>query len=271
MEHLNFIFTLRFGVKMGMSSGDPLKIIEDMQVLKPTIFLAVPRILNRLYAKIYEGIRKLTGCKAWLVNKAIDVKMYHIERNEGYTHKVYDPLVFNKFKQVLGGNVRMMATGSAPIEAHVHSFLMICFCIPVVEGFGMSEVGGGVTTTLFENPVTGTIGGPKTNAKFKLREIPEMNYLTTTTPPRGELMIKGPAVMEGYFNNPEKTAEALQNGWLLTGDVCQINANGSVKIIDRAKSIFKLSQGEYIAPEKLENIYSRSNRILQLWIHGTSL
>jgi long-chain acyl-CoA synthetase len=98
-----------------------------------------------------------------------------------------------------------------------------------------------------------------------------MGYLSTDNPPRGEVCFWGPSVMKGYFKNPEKTAEAFHNDWLLSGDVGMILPNGSIKIIDRAKNIFKLSQGEYIAPEKLENVYVQSEWILQVWVYGDSL
>ena len=103
-----------------------------------------------------------------------------------------------------------------------------------------------------------------------------MNYYhkgTEADPtPKGEVMMWGPSIMKGYFKNPEKTAEALtSDGWLMSGDVGAILPNGALKIIDRAKNIFKLSQGEYIAPEKLEQIYIQSAYVQQIWIHGESL
>ena len=164
-----------------------------------------------------------------------------------------------------------MVTGSAPIEKHVLDFLKICFCCPLGEGYGMTESTASGTLSQMKNPESGTIGGPHPMMKIKLRDIPEMSYLSTDNPPRGEICLFGPCVMEGYFLNPEKTAETVQNGWLFTGDVGQIEANGSVKIIDRAKNIFKLSQGEYIAPEKLENIFVQAPHIMQIWVHGDSL
>jgi long-chain acyl-CoA synthetase len=99
-----------------------------------------------------------------------------------------------------------------------------------------------------------------------------MQYLHTDNPPRGEVCMWGPSIMKGYFRNPEKTAEALsEDGWIYTGDVGLVKKNGAIKIIDRAKNIFKLSQGEYIAPEKLENVYVQSKFVLQSWIYGDSL
>lgn len=125
----------------------------------------------------------------------------------------------------------------------------------MLEAYGMTE--GGISMTIPDDPLSGHVGGPLVNVKFKLRDIPEMNYLHTNDPPQGELMSFGAcSVTSGYFRKPDKTKETItEDGWLMTGDVACILPNGCMKIIDRAKNIFKLSQGEYIAPEKLENIF----------------
>lgn len=164
-----------------------------------------------------------------------------------------------------------MITGSAPIAHDVLDFLKIAFCCEIVEGYGMTETSAASFTTYIGDPETGHVGGPLQNVKIRLRDIPEMNYLHTNDPPKGEVCMWGPSIMTGYFKNPEKTAEAFENGWLLSGDVGMVLPNGSVKIVDRAKNIFKLSQGEYIAPEKLENVYIQSHHIAQIWVYGDSL
>lgn len=166
----------------------------------------------------------------------------------------------------------MMLTGSAPLAKDVLDFLKICFCCPFFEGYGMTETSAGSCLTIAGDPLSGHVGGPVANVKIRLRDIPEMGYLHTDNPPRGEICFWGPSIMKGYFKNPEKTQEALPDGeWLRSGDVGKINPNGSICIIDRAKNIFKLSQGEYLAPEKLENVYVQSEWILQAWVHGDSL
>jgi long-chain acyl-CoA synthetase len=108
--------------------------------------------------------------------------------------------------------------------------------------------------------------------KVRLRDCVELGYLTTDNPPRGEIQFKGVGVFAGYFRNPERTKEAFsEDGWVCSGDVGVILPNGAIKIIDRAKNIFKLSQGEYIAPEKLENIYSQIPTIAQIFVYGDSM
>jgi len=182
----------------------------------------------------------------------------------------YDMLVFNKVKEMLGGRVKLMSTGSAPINPETLSFLKVCLGTEIFEGYGMTETTAySVITQFGDNGVT---GGPLFNVKLKLKDIPDMNYYSTDSPPRGEICFWGPSVMKGYFMNPEKTKEAFtEDGWLLSGDVGEIGPNGSVRIIDRAKNIFKLSQGEYIAPEKLENVYVQAPFVMQCWIYGDSL
>ena len=242
----------------GFFGGNVLKLTEDIGILKPTFFASVPRLFNKFYDKINAKLNEATGPKGWLVQKALAAKLYYLKNGQGYNHKVYDSLIFSKIKAFLGGNVRLMLTGSAPISGDVLDFLKVVFSCPLCEGYGMTESGGGSTITYSDDPQTGIVGGPLASVKIRLRDIPEMNYLSTNEIPQGEVMFKGPCIMPGYYKNKEKTDECLKDGWLASGDVGQVFPNGSLKIIDRAKNIFKLSQGEYIAPEKLENMFIKS-------------
>jgi long-chain acyl-CoA synthetase len=151
----------------------------------------------------------------------------------------------------------MMVTGSAPISGEVLDFIKVCFCCVIPEGYGLTESNAGSFVTDGHDPNSGHVGGPCQNVKFRLRDIPEMSYYHTDKPyPRGEICLWSPSIMKGYFKEPEKTREVLsEDGWFRTGDVGMVLESGAIKIFDRAKNIFKLSQGEYIAPEKLENVY----------------
>ena len=182
--------------------------------------------------------------------------------------------MFGKVAKILGGKVKSMATGSAPIDKAVLDFLKVCFCCPILEGYGLSETAAGGTRTSKEDlECTGHVGGPSGIVKLRMKDLPEMNYLTSDKPyPRGEICFYGPTIFEGYYKRPDLTAEAFDDeGWFLSGDVGVLYPNGAIRIIDRSKNIFKLSQGEYIAPEKLENIYVQSRFILQIMVCGDSL
>jgi len=271
-EALLFTNAIVYGTKVGYYGGDVLKLIkEDMPLLKPTIFPSVPRVYNKIFGMIKTKFGELTGCKAWLAKKAVTTKLANIESTGNFCHGCYDKILFKKVKNILGGNVRMMLTGSAPISAEVMNFIEICFSCNMYEGYGMTETMAGSVMTKYGDPRSGHVGGPAPNVKIRLRDIPEMEYTHQNNPPKGEVCFWGPSIMKGYYKNPEKTAEAFDGEWLLSGDVAQINPNGSITIVDRAKNIFKLSQGEYIAPEKLENQYIKSDFVAQIWIHGDSL
>ena len=142
-----------------------------------------------------------------------------------------------------------------------------------MEGYGLTETSGGSSTTAAADNVLGHVGGPLECVKFRFLDIPEMNYHSTDKPyPRGEVCMKGPTIFSGYYKRPDKVKECFdEEGWFKTGDVAMVYPNGSIKIIDRSKNIFKLSQGEYIAPEKVENILSLSPWIDQCLVYGDSL
>lgn len=166
----------------------------------------------------------------------------------------------------------MMITASAPIAGEVLEFLKAVFCCPILEAYGMSETCGATTITKVEDPVIGHVGGPVKACSIRLKDLPEMEYLSSDKPyPRGEVCMKGSMIFNGYFLRPDKTAETIVDGWLYSGDVGMMYPNGTIKIIDRSKNIFKLSQGEYLAPEKLENAYIQSPLITQIMIYGDSL
>lgn len=240
--------------------------------LKPTLFPSVPRLYNKIYGTIKQRMEEAIGCKRWLIDRGFAAKQAQAV-NGVYTHGCYDALIFKKVKALLGGRVRTMITGSAPIDLEVLNYLKVCFCVPIQEGYGLTESSAAATVTKINDPNSGHVGGPVQTLRIRLKDVPEMNYTALDKPyPRGEVCMKGPSIFSGYFKRPDKTAEAFDDdNWFRTGDVGMVFPNGSIKIIDRAKNIFKLSQGEYIAPEKLENIFVLSPFVEQSFVYGDSL
>lgn len=260
------------GGSIGYYQGNPLKLTEDCAALKPTLFPSVPRLYNKIYSTIKQRMEEATGCKRWLIDRGFAAKTA-LAVNGVYTSGCYDALIFKKVKALLGGRVRAMITGSAPIDVEVLNYLKICFCINIQEGYGLTETSAAASLTKTEDPNAGHVGGPIPTLRIRLKDVPEMGYTAEDKPyPRGEVCMKGPSVFSGYFKRQDKTDEAFDpDFWFRSGDVGQVYPNGSIKIIDRAKNIFKLSQGEYIAPEKLENIFVLSTYVEQSFVYGDSL
>ncbi|CAG8471627.1 11251_t:CDS:10 [Paraglomus occultum] len=261
------------GASIGYFHGDILALVDDIACLRPTLFPSVPRLLTRIYGKLQQATVEAPGLKGALARKAIEVKFQRLAEGQGYTHAFWDTLIFRKVRQLLGGRVRCIITGSAPIASDVLQFLRIAFVCDIAEGYGQTEGVAAATLTRQGENKAGHVGGPCVCVELKLVDVPEMNYLSIDKPfPRGELCLRGPNVCLGYHKDPENTKATIDSeGWLYTGDIAYVDERGAFTIIDRKKNIFKLSQGEYIAPEKLENVYVNSPLVLQIFVHGDSL
>lgn len=267
------------GCAVASYGGDPTKIKDDFMACRPTIIATVPRVLNRFH-EIFKGIIDgLHGVKGWLARHALNTKLNNLHYYGNIHHWIHDKLVFHKFKEALGGRLRWIAIGSAPTSKDTLDFMKVALCIPIVEGYGQTEsTGASFVMSMNDHRGSGCVGGPGVNTEFKLTDVPEMKYTSKDKDekgnkcPRGEMCIRGPGVFAGYYKDEEKTKEAIdENGWLHTGDICQLNVNGTIKIIDRKKNIFKLSFGEYIAPEKLENIFKLSKSVSEIFVYGDPL
>ncbi|XP_039208580.1 long-chain-fatty-acid--CoA ligase 5 [Crotalus tigris] len=256
------------GARVGFFQGDIKLLVDDMKALKPTLFPVVPRVLNRIYDKIQAGTQ--TRFKRLLLNFAVNRKLAEVKQGIIRNNSIWDKLAFGKIQQFTGGKVKLIVTGAAPISPSVITFLRGVFGCHIAEAYGQTECSAGCTVTIPGDWKAGHVGPPLPCNIIKLEDVPEMNYFASNN--EGEVCIKGPNVFKGYLKDPEKTAEALDsNGWLHTGDIGKWMPNNVLKIIDRKKNIFKLSQGEYIAPEKIENIYIRSPFVAQVFVHGDSL
>lgn len=219
--------------------------------------------------------------KKKLFDAAVAAKTHNLLETGELKHPLYDALIFNKIKKGLGFDcLRVMVSGSAPLSKTVMIFYRILLGIPVLEGYGQTE--GAACATICDPAdmqSAGHVGAPNPACEIVLVDVPEMGYLHTDTTHkgqpcqgRGEIWVRGPVVFKEYYKEPEKTRETVdEDGWLHSGDIGLWTMDGQLQIIDRKKNIFKLSQGEYVAPEKIENIVIQSLLIAQAFVYGDSL
>ncbi|CAN7026405.1 unnamed protein product [Brassica oleracea var. botrytis] len=258
---------------IGFWRGDVKILVEDIAALKPTIFCAVPRVLERIYNGLQQKLSDGGFLKKTLFNFAFNYK--HNNMVKGKAHEqaapIFDKIVFKKVKEGLGGRVRLILSGAAPLAAHIESFLRVVACAHVLQGYGLTESCGGTFVSIPNKlQMLGTVGPPVPNVDIRLESVPEMGYDALASKPRGEICIRGKTLFSGYYKREDLTQEVFIDGWLHTGDVGEWQPDGAMKIIDRKKNIFKLSQGEYVAVENLENIYSHVAAIESIWVYGNS-
>jgi len=236
-------------------------IVDNIQEVQPHIMTTVPRLLEKVYDKILAKGRKLTGLKKQIFFWAVNLGLrYEYDRPDRIFYnlqlKIANKLVFNKWRDALGGRMKSIVSGGAALQPRLASVYNAAN-IPTVEGYGMTESSPVIAVNTFEKGKRkiGTVGPPLFNVKVKISE-------------RGEILVKGPNVMKGYYKQPELTKEAIIDGWLHTGDVGVIDADGMLKITGRVKEIFKTSMGKYISPVLLENKIKESPFIDQIMVIG---
>ncbi|XP_025836034.1 long-chain-fatty-acid--CoA ligase 1 isoform X4 [Agrilus planipennis] len=257
------------GGAIGFFLGDVRRLSDDMKALRPTVSPAVPRLLNRIYDKVQSEVSG-SFIKKMLFNMAMSAKENELKRGIVRNNSIWDKIVFRKVQEGMGGRLRLMLVGSAPLAENVLTFVRCALGCVVVEGYGQTECTAPITLTIQGDHVPGHVGPPVACCCVKLVDVPEMEYWAKNN--QGEVCVKGTNVFMGYYKDPQKTEETIdEQGWHHTGDVGQWMPNGTLKIIDRRKHIFKLSQGEYIVPEKIESVYLRSQYVHQVFVHGESL
>lgn len=275
-EQFTAVVMIAMGIRNGFYSGDVATIVDDLQLLKPQYFGSVPRVFNRVYEKVTNETSKMTGFKKYLYNKAVAAKVSRLRTTGCFTHFLYDKLVFKKIRNMLGGNISLIFVGGAPVSAEVQEMCRVWLSCSIVQGYGQTETSGPVIAQQDYDTVPGSIGAPMPQTEAKIVDVPEMNYYSTDKTdgldtPRGEVWVRSPTVSLGYWRAPEQTKEAFaEGGWTRTGDIVKMLPSGHLTIIDRKKNIFKLCQGEYIAPDKLENIYQRCVYVAQIFVTGDS-
>ena len=237
------------------------KISDNIKEVRPNVITAVPRLLEKVYDKIYAKGAELTGIKKalffWAINLGLRYEPYGAN---GFWYelqlKIARKLIFSKWKEGLGGNLDLMVSGSAALQPRL-TRVFAAAEIPVMEGYGLTETSPVISVNDMRNKgfKIGTVGKLIDGVEVKIAED-------------GEILCKGPNVMIGYYKDEEKTKEALANGYFHTGDIGNIDAEGFLKITDRKKEMFKTSGGKYIAPQLIENTMIQSRFIEQIMVIG---
>ena len=237
------------------------KISDNIKEVRPNVITAVPRLLEKVYDKIYAKGAELTGIKKalffWAINLGLRYEPYGAN---GFWYelqlKIARKLIFSKWKEGLGGNLDLMVSGSAALQPRL-TRVFAAAEIPVMEGYGLTETSPVISVNDMRNKgfKIGTVGKLIDGVEVKIAED-------------GEILCKGPNVMIGYYKDEEKTKEALANGYFHTGDIGNIDAEGFLKITDRKKEMFKTSGGKYIAPQLIENTMKQSRFIEQIMVIG---
>ncbi|PQJ74620.1 AMP-dependent synthetase/ligase [Polaribacter gangjinensis] len=236
---------------------------ETIKEVKPHYLAVVPRLLEKIFDKIVDKGSQLSGIKKRLFFWAIEVaeKFEPYQKNGAFYHfqlSIAKKLIFSKWQEALGGNLQFMISGSAPLQERLIR-VFTAAGMTIFEGYGLTESSPAGTLNELKNNgfKIGTVGKPLENVEVKIAED-------------GEILIKGKNVMLGYYKNQDLTNETIRNGYLHTGDIGIIDADGFLKITDRKKEIFKTSGGKYIAPAALESEFKQSRFIEQIMVIGES-
>lgn len=277
------------GVGSAIGYGTPLTLTDtsskikrgtqgDASVLRPTVMASVPAILDR----VRDGVRKKVDAKGGLSKKLFDLayarRLSAINGSWfgawGLEKLLWNLLVFSKVRAILGGRIRFILSGGAPLSADTQRFINICLGAPIGQGYGLTETCAGGTFSEVDDSSVGRVGAPLPCSFIKLIDWPEGGYLTSDSPmQRGEIVIAGPNVTVGYFKNEEKTKEVYKVDdkgmrWFYTGDVGQVHADGCLEIIDRKKDIVKLQHGEYVSLGKVEAALIVSPYVDNIMMHA---
>jgi len=243
------------------------KIVENLPKVKPTFMAAVPRIFEKVHGNVSLMMQKEGGAKLKLFNWATGVgaKISDLEiagQKPGVAlaaqHRLADKLVLSTVRNRFGGNIRFFISGSAALNYEIAKWFH-SVGLPVAEGYGLTETSSAAYVNRLENFKIGSVGWPLPGLETRIAED-------------GEILLRGEGIMAGYHNNPEATAEVLEDdGWFHTGDIGELDANGYLKITDRKKDLFKTSNGKYVAPSQLEASFKAlCPYVSQILVHGNN-
>jgi long-chain acyl-CoA synthetase len=263
------IFERMVGYYCGFASGAMIcyaegieAVAQNMLETKPTIVSTVPRLFERMYSKIIKNVDSQSQAKQKIFYNAIEIgKKYQQAKHAGnislglsIKNKLADKLVFSKLRERLGGRLRFFISGGAPLARDLGEFFE-AIGIYIVEGYGLTESSPVIVANKPDDYKFGTVGKPFPGVEVKLA-------------PDGEILARGPNIMQGYFKNRKETEETIKDGWLHTGDIGVFDSEGFLMITDRKKHLFKTSTGKYIAPSHIENLFLASKYIDQFVLIG---
>jgi long-chain acyl-CoA synthetase len=241
------------------------KVVENILEVRPTTMVSVPRLFEKIYSRIYENVHQMNPFKRKLFHQAVEIGRQYVYRRYvhrqpvgllGIKYRLADRLIFRAIRQRFGGRLRFFISGGAPLDKTINEFMWI-IGIPTFEGYGLTETSPAVTLNNIDEVRFGSVGRPLEKTEVKLAED-------------GELLVRGPQVMQGYYKNPEETEKTVAGGWLLTGDIAKIDEDGFVYIVDRKKEIIVTSGGKNIAPQPIENELKLDKYISQAFVYGDS-
>ncbi|CAG9810638.1 unnamed protein product [Chironomus riparius] len=270
------------GVPIGYSS--PLTLIDsspkiskgqvgDARMLKPTVMTSVPLLLDRIVKGIRDKVDKGPLMTRILFYFAYNYKKKWFKR--GYGTPIVDRIVFKKVKNIIGGNLRAVVSGGAPLSPETHETIRLCLCVNTAQGYGCTETSASGSLMDKYDMSTGRSGCPVTTNYIRLINWEEGNYFVTNRPnPQGEVLIGGENIADGYYKMPEETEGSFYEDetarWFRTGDVGEIQSDGTIKIIDRKKDLVKLQHGEYISLGRIESILKTCKVVENVCIYADS-
>lgn len=242
LAHIFERMVMMFYITQGVSvyfADDIKNVAVFLREVRPTLMTTVPRVMEKVFARIKENVETAKLFKKFLGHKALQrslIKDPEVPAN--YLDKIFDVLVYKKFRAALGGNMKMMICGGAALSQDIERFYRN-IGVNLYCGYGMTECAPVLAANCPDHHKFGTVGKAFASVNLKIAAD-------------GELLASGPNIMRGYHNDSQKTAEVLENGWIKTGDLAEIDAEGFVKIIGRKKEVFKNANGKYISPVPLE-------------------
>lgn len=250
----------------------------DVSVLKPTLMISVPAILDRIRDAVFKKVAEKGGITKKLFDVAYKRNLGAIEGSWSGSwapeRLIWDSIIFKPIRAMLGGHIRFILCGGAPLSSETQRFINICLGVPVGQGYGLTETCAGAAFSEWDDTSVGRVGPPLPCCYVKLISWEEGGYRISDSPmPRGEVVVGGYSITKGYFNNEAKTNEVYkvdERGirWFYTGDIGQFHPDGCVEIIDRKKDIVKLQHGEYVSLGKVESALQTSNYVDNIMVYA---